>query len=426
LQIERTALRSSESRNETYILYRAIANLESLVTLRIWDHGKRSALPQNQKVPAMTTIDPNLSYRLSRYCVLRPEGEGFVAESLVSGHRQALPNPTTIKLLLSLVLPVKLSSVLERVEPRHYDALLQFFERCVDEGLITAIGEDGTAVEEQSVGLRYWEAHDLAFHMHSRRGRNTCPVGATWHLASKIPIDPPYQPSSSKLATIQLKRPDLQQLLECDPSLSRVLESRRTRYGVAPVSLEALSELLFRSCRATDTLGTGDENLIRRVYPSGGSRHSLNVYVVAHRCAGLNTGGYRYDFMNHQLEYICESNASLDGLLRDAQAGTGGVLKDFPSVLLVFTSRIRRVTRKYQSLAYRVVLQEVGALYQTIYLIAETLKLRVSAIGTGNSDLFAKAFSTDFFSEPSVGEMILGGDPSEPELLKLHTNALLE
>jgi SagB-type dehydrogenase family enzyme len=69
------------------------------------------------------------------------------------------------------------------------------------------------------------------------------------------------------------------------------------------------------------------------------------------------------------------------------------------------------VTRKYQSLSYHVVLQEVGALYQTIYLVAETLGLAVSALGAGNSDRFAKSFDTDFFAESSVGEMIVGGAP---------------
>jgi len=148
--------------------------------------------------------------------------------------------------------------------------------------------------------------------------------------------------------------------------------------------------------------------VLRKVHPSGGSLHSLELYVVANRCIGLARGGYRYDPFAHTLVWLRQEDPDVVELLRDAQTATLG-LKDLPSVLLIVASRFRRVTRKYQSLAYHVILQEVGTLYQTIYLVGETLGLAVSALGSGDSDRFARVFNTDFFAESSVGEMIVGG-----------------
>jgi SagB-type dehydrogenase family enzyme len=288
--------------------------------------------------------------------------------------------------------------------------VLTFFGRCLEGGLITEVAENGTAEEDEIVSLAHWEPHDLAFHLRSRRGRTPYPVGATWHFAATMPPEPARRPESSTvLETIPLETPDLDRLREQDWTLTRALEERRSRYSIAPVSLPALSHLLFRACRVT-AAGPEDDNggVLRKVHPSGGSLHSLEVYVIAHRCLGLARGGYRYDPFAHALVRLRQPDADVIQLLRDAQTATLG-LKDLPSVLLIVASRFRRVTRKYQSLAYHVILQEVGALYQTIYLVGQTLGLAVSALGTGDSDRFARVFETDFFAESSVGEMIVGG-----------------
>jgi SagB-type dehydrogenase family enzyme len=66
------------------------------------------------------------------------------------------------------------------------------------------------------------------------------------------------------------------------------------------------------------------------------------------------------------------------------------------------------VSWKYQSVAYALILKEVGALYQTMYLVATAMNLAPCALGGGNSDLFAKAINTNYYAETSVGEFILG------------------
>jgi SagB-type dehydrogenase family enzyme len=165
--------------------------------------------------------------------------------------------------------------------------------------------------------------------------------------------------------------------------------------------------MLYNSCRVVEG-ATHPIDVARRLYPSGGCRHSLEIYVLIHRCPSIENGAYRYEPFDHTMDLLRREDAPILTLLREAQVSTG-VLQDLPSALLVFTSRLYRVTEKYQSIGYRLVLLEVGALYQTIYLVATALGLSVSAIGTGDSDCFSEALGTDYFAEPSVGEMIVGG-----------------
>jgi SagB-type dehydrogenase family enzyme len=349
-------------------------------------------------------------YRLSAHVQMRPGAQGFVVESLITGHRETLPSAASVRLLLSFRDPLLVSDLLELLGPVKSAPALDVLRRWHAKRLLTQVAENGSAEEDGIGSLNHWEPHDLAFHLRSRRGRNPSPVGANWHLAPIVPPEPARRHEHAAiLERLPLARADLDDLRENDIPFSRVLEDRRTRHSIEPISLRSLGELLFRTCRVTDTLeGQMSGEAVRKVYPSGGCLHSLEVYVVANRCTDLQPGGYRYDAFDHSLEWLRRSDDDLRQLLREAQAGTG-ILPDLPSILLIFAPRFRRVTRKYQSLAYHVILQEVGALYQTIYLVGEAMGLAVSAIGSGDSDRFARAFDTDFFAESSVGEMIVGG-----------------
>ena len=366
-----------------------------------------SPLSMQGRVP---TLHDSRCYRLSRHVQLRPEHDGFVAESLITGHCERLPNAASVRLLLSLMDPAQPGALLAPLDARRASVVRTFLGRCLEGGLITEIADDGTADEDGILSLAHWEPHDLAFHLRSRKGRNPRPVGATWHLADRLPAEDARRPEhGSVLGTIPLDKPDLDRLKAQDWTLTRALEERRSRYSIAPLSLQALAHLLFRCCRVTaarkEAMAGG---VLRKVHPSGGSLHSLELYVVANRCIGLARGGYRYDPFAHTLVWLRQDDPDMIELLRDAQTATRD-LKDLPSVLLIVASRFRRVTRKYQSLAYHVILQEVGTLYQTIYLVSQTLGLAVSALGAGDSDRFARVFNTDFFAESSVGEMIVGG-----------------
>ena len=79
-----------------------------------------------------------------------------------------------------------------------------------------------------------------------------------------------------------------------------------------------------------------------------------------------------------------------------------------PQVMLLLAARFGRTMWKYESMAYALVLKQVGILYQTMYLTATAMGLAPCALGGGNSDAFAAATGLDYYEETSVGEFLLG------------------
>jgi SagB-type dehydrogenase family enzyme len=124
--------------------------------------------------------------------------------------------------------------------------------------------------------------------------------------------------------------------------------------------------------------------------------------VVA-RCDGLAPALYHYDSLRHQLERVAGDSACVRRLL-DAASDAGR----HPDVLIVIAARFGRVSWKYRSIAYATVMKDVGALVQTMYLVATAMGLAPCAVGCGDAAQFARATGLDRFEEGSVGEFVLG------------------
>jgi SagB-type dehydrogenase family enzyme len=77
-------------------------------------------------------------------------------------------------------------------------------------------------------------------------------------------------------------------------------------------------------------------------------------------------------------------------------------------VLLIITARFGRVSWKYRGMSYATVLKDVGALMQTMYLVATAMELAPCALGGGDAERFARVIGSDYFSETSVGEFLIG------------------
>jgi oxazoline/thiazoline dehydrogenase len=366
--------------------------------------------------PSIDLLEPALAsprfrrdqrYRLSHYCQIRPEPGRFVAESLLTGQILELKSQTALRLLLAWAEPTRADELLAAQSPEQQAAALGFFARCHGAGLLTEIDDGGRAAETALPGLGAWELHDLAYHVRSRRGRNPFPVGGTYHRAAELPLLPALRPADPERPQVPLEAP----VPTAPPagSLDALLDGRRSRYSTAPVPFASLARLLVRSARVTEVRPTRDgDTLLRRPYPSGGGVHALDLYLVALRVAGLEPGAYRYLPDTHSLEPHGPLDEDRLALLEEARVGTG-TLEELPSALLVFGARMGRVSRKYQSIAYHLLLVEAGALLQTLYLVAESEGLAACAIGAGDADRFARTFGTSYYEETSLAEMILGG-----------------
>lgn len=353
-------------------------------------------------------LDLTRTYRLSRYAFIQPADGGFRLQSILSGWQFKIQGASIFQLLLALTRPIKPADLIAQVPESQREKVQAFIEQCFASGLLTEIDQDGLGDEDRG-SLAHWEFHDLLFHTSSRYGRNTDVIGATNRFQGKLPNEPYFSSLSDEKDFLQLPRPDIQRLERDDISLTSALEHRRSLYGTKPVSIETLSEFLYRTCRVANltTFDDGDK-YVRKVYPSGGSLHPLEIYVIASKCTGLNRGLYHYRAFDHALAAIKDFDDDAEHLLSDAKQSVGRVVDDIP-LLFVISARFRRTAWKYKSIAYHVMLMEVGGLYQTMYLVATAMGLKPCALGCGDSDRFARMIGTDYYMETSVGEFILGG-----------------
>ncbi len=79
-----------------------------------------------------------------------------------------------------------------------------------------------------------------------------------------------------------------------------------------------------------------------------------------------------------------------------------------PQILITIAARFNRVSWKYSSIAYALILKDVGVLLQTLYLMATDMGLGGCAIGSTNIELFAKMTGIAFHVEGPVGLFAIG------------------
>ena len=343
-------------------------------------------------------FDSRASYRLSRFAVCHADCDGLLIESPRCYAQVILHDAGSATLLAAATQASLVAAALTDEVERAVVQLL------AESGLLVLAAEDGATVEDGDPTLRQWEFQDLLFHGRSRAGRHSNAVGATYRFRDDIERPPALKPPMSD-QVVSLYRPNLAELRRTDKSLTEVLESRRSLRAErsTPPTLRELGEFLFRTARVQKQ----DEASATtwRPTPSGGSLHELEIYVVAYRCKGLEAGLYHYSPLEHQLEALGVAAEKLEPLMDDAAMSQG--VDHRANLLLLVTARFQRVSWKYSSIAYALILKNVGALFQTMYLVATAMGMAPCAIGVGDSELFARIAKLRFEEEGTVGEFTL-------------------
>lgn len=280
----------------------------------------------------------------------------------------------------------------------------------VEAGVALTRGEAAGPPEAEDPRLRPWKWHDVAVHFRSRRGRHRFPAHATYHLLRQQPPEPAVKPPMST-RVIDLPVHDIEALRATDMTLTEAVEQRFAGrdHDERPLDLDQLSELLFRSARVRWLAARTDESLYdlsSRPYPSGGATYDLELYLTVDRCEGLEPGLYHYDPDRHALEHLGQPTAATDRMLADATGATGGQVR--PQVLVTVASRFARISWKYEGMAYATTLRNVGALYQTLWLVATAMGIACCPLGGGDTSAFAEATGLDPYLESNVGEVALG------------------
>ncbi|MGY4568811.1 SagB-type dehydrogenase family enzyme [Bradyrhizobium sp. USDA 3256] len=180
-----------------------------------------------------------------------------------------------------------------------------------------------------------------------------------------------------------------------------------------PVTLAELAQFLDTTARVLSEWKNGanfdggpEVTYSARPYPSAGSAYELELYLAVSNCEGLARGFYHYDAGGHALVAIGASAQQLQALSTAAEFAMDA--PGPPQVLITIAARFGRVSWKYSSIAYSLILKDVGTMIQTFYLAATDMGLGGCAIGTTNIDLFAKITELEFHVESPVGQFALG------------------
>lgn len=377
-------------------------NAEALVA-SIYNEGKHFATLHHCKGFPLVPIEIDLSggMCISEDACVRYEADSLLLESVSGGNRVRMASN-----MAWLPLPAGRSIDCEAWAnewglPVGVIAALARWLVCIG---FLRLHAAGGAVVQQTLG---WSFADRMLHARSRKGRHIGRYGGTFRLAGRVPNPPAVRETTGEIE-IQLPAPDLAEIAQQDPPFTVVLEQRRSgrEHGQTPLSLETLGEFLYRTCRVTRYKTFEGQEYALRPYPSGGSLHELEIYPLIHRCSGIDAGLYRYNGATHSLSSIAPNGALPAHLVDEARQSAG--MRGMPQIVLLIAARFMRVNWKYESLAYSLILKNVGVLFQTMYLVATAMRLAGCALGGGPSDAFCRLANTGFWQESTVGEFILG------------------
>lgn len=362
--------------------------------------------PQIAKIASTDTI------ALSRFAYLRRRGKEMVLESPRAGALFRISDPGIAAALATLSRPQKIGRYRQE---RGFPGLelLGLLLDCQILFKLKTGDADGLRASEGDANIVLWDFHDLLFHTRSTDGRQANPMGGVYSYSSLMPplpaVRPPWVGQSIALGSATAPAPSP------FASLLDARQSIRDFDDEHPITLAELATLLQTAARVRakwtapaemeDREGP-DVSYASRPYPSAGAAYELELYLAVNNCDGLARGFYHYDAEHHALTSIEVGSQDLEAQLYDAEFAIGAT--NAPQILIVIAARFGRVSWKYSSVAYSLILKDVGVLTQTLYLAAADLGLGGCAIGTNNIDRFARMTGLDFSTEGQVGQFALG------------------
>jgi SagB-type dehydrogenase family enzyme len=366
--------------------------------------------------PRAPQLGPDDLLALSRFAYMRRRGNEMVLESPRAGavFRICDPKIAAAMVMLSAPQPVKR---LRRQDGFPGVELLGLLVDCRILFKIDAARESGLRPDEGDDSLVLWDFHDLLFHARSTEGRHANPMGGVYPYAGVMPPPPAVRPRwPGKKIDLRKVSAAQAQVRPISPAerLLRERHSTRSFDGQQPITLAELSRFLDSTARVhskwSSRLDLGDDGPVVgyavRPYPSGGGSYELELYLAVDRCEGLARGFYHYDAGGHALVPIAVGENELAALLAGAEFAMDAPAS--PQILITIAARFGRVSWKYSSLAYALILKDAGVLIQTLYLMATDMGLGGCAIGTANIELFAKMTGIEFHVEGPVGQFAMG------------------
>lgn len=348
-------------------------------------------------------------FRLSKFAFIRREGAHFLLESSL-GQARILIYDHCILGITSLLSTFTTTEALRREWQDINASTLDAFITLLHTGDFLEIEPvDNTLSKEE-----LWNFHDLLFHTRTRYGRHHYNLGATYRLINRIPPKKSNRGEAGALAEIYLSVPDPEEI-KLSQSLAQCMEQRHSTRVFNGLDLRLLSTLLYRCLHikgsrpypvANSAGDTAEIETLSAPYPSGGSMYELIFYITIYECEGLEPGFYQYNAFEHKLCLLQPKNKDTDVMMWYARACIGS--EQLPPAVITFAADFERMFWKYENMAYAAILKNVGAVFQTLYLVATDLGLGACAIGNGNIETLSRLTKKTILQESSVGEFILG------------------
>jgi len=363
--------------------------------------------------PRMSPLDNADVLVLSRFAYMRRRASEMILESPRAGALFRICNPQIAAALVMLSTPQQFKQ-LRRQDGFPAAELLALLVDCKILFKIDAAGDRGLRPVEGNHDLVLWDFHDLLFHTRSTEGRHANPLGGLYPYVGAMTPLPAVRPRwPGKKIDLRKFSAEHSQALSPIAKLLRERHSTRSFDDQRPITLAELSRFLDGAVRVQSTLRTtlhpgGGPKLTYTVrpYPSGGASYELELYLAVDKCEGLPRGFYHYDAGGHALVPIGTRTHEFEALLKGAELAMGA--PTVPQILITMTARFGRISWKYSSIAYALILKDVGVLMQTLYLTATDMGLGGCAIGSTNIELFAKMTGIEFHVEGPVGQFAIG------------------
>lgn len=338
---------------------------------------------------------------LSRFAYMRRRGHEMVLESPLSGALFRILDSKLAGLIATLSAPLEIRELRE-IEGFPGVEFLALLADCRLAFKIDKASEGNLRMAEGDRDLVLWDFHDLLFHTQSTEGRHTNPLGGVYPHGGAISAPAALRPSWPG------KKIELRSFLDPGTThpvakLLRERHSERSYDDGKPITLSELSRFLDGAAR---NIPQDDPAKLARPYASAGASWELELYLAVNICVGLPQGFYHYDTAAHELTQIDVPPAELKGLLQGGARAMGASAA--PQILMVIAARFGRISWKYSSVAYSLVLKDLGVLTQTLYLMATGMGLGACAIGLANIEQFAKLTGLGFQIEGPVGQFALG------------------
>jgi SagB-type dehydrogenase family enzyme len=363
--------------------------------------------------PGLPQLDNDDVLVLSRFTFLRRRGDAMVLESPRAGALLRICNPQIATALARLSAPQQIKRF-RRQEGFPGVELLALLLECQMLFKVERSDERSLRTAEGDPNLVLWDFHDLLFHARSTEGRHANPLGGLYPYAGAMP---PLPAVRSRWRGTKVELSEFSSAPAAISPFAKLLNERhstRVFDDQRPISLPELARFLHATARVRSewqhTVDLGDIqptlHYTARPYPSAGASYELELYLAVDKCEGLARGFYHYDAGGHALVAIDVQAQEFTALLAGAELAMD--VPTPPQILMIITARFGRISWKYSSIAYALILKDVGVLLQTLYMMAVDVGLGGCAIGTVNIDLFAKMTGIEFHVESPVGQFAIG------------------